>query len=195
MRWFVGALVALLVLIGVYAGSAVMSLNGLVEAARAGDGAQILARTDQPRLRHSLVDQIVTAYLIQTGQNRPIKPLERMVANTYGASIADALVSKMLTPENLANILSKGTLAIGPGMEASMLPLGELDTSKLLGILWRFSPVKPVEFSVRLGDSDSSGAISLHFEGDAWKLSGVQLPAPALKALAQSLPDNRGRKG
>jgi hypothetical protein len=195
MRWFVGALVALLVLIGVYAGSAVMSLNGLVEAARAGDGAQILARTDQPRLRHSLVDQIVTAYLIQTGQNRPIKPFERMVANTYGASIADALVSKMLTPENLANILSKGTLAIGPGMEASMLPLGELDTSKLLGILWRFSPVKPVEFSVRLGDSDSSGAISLHFEGDAWKLSGVQLPAPALKALAQSLPDNRGRKG
>jgi hypothetical protein len=195
MRWFVGALVALLVLIGVYAGSAVMSLNGLVEAARAGDGAQILARTDQPRLRHSLVDQIVTAYLIQTGQNRPIKPWERMVANTYGASIADALVSKMLTPENLANILSKGTLAIGPGMEASMLPLGELDTSKLLGILWRFSPVKPVEFSVRLGDSDSSGAISLHFEGDAWRLSGVQLPAPALKALAQSLPDNRGRKG
>jgi hypothetical protein len=195
MRWFVGALVALLVLIGVYAGSAVMSLNGLVEAARAGDGALILARTDQPRLRHSLVDQIVTAYLIQTGQNRPIKPWERMVANTYGASIADALVSKMLTPENLANILSKGTLAIGPGMEASMLPLGELDTSKLLGILWRFSPVKPVEFSVRLGDSDSSGAISLHFEGDAWRLSGVQLPAPALKALAQSLPDNRGRKG
>ncbi|HEV7636182.1 MAG TPA: DUF2939 domain-containing protein [Bradyrhizobium sp.] len=195
MRWFVGALVALLVLIGVYAGSAVMSLNGLVEAARAGDGAQILARTDQPRLRHSLVDQIVTAYLIQTGQNRPIKPWERMVANTYGASIADAMVSKMLTPENLANILSKGTLAIGPGMEASMLPLGELDTSKLLGILWRFSPVKPVEFSVRLGDSDSSGAISLHFEGDAWRLSGVQLPAPALKALAQSLPDNRGRKG
>jgi hypothetical protein len=118
-----------------------------------------------------------------------------MVANTYGASIADALVSKMLTPENLANILSKGTLAIGPGMEASMLPLGELDTSKLLGILWRFSAVKPVEFSVRLGDSDSSGAISLHFEGDAWRLSGVQLPAPALKALAQSLPDNRGRKG
>ena len=166
MHWFVGTLVGLLVLVGVYAGSAVVSLNGLVEAARAGDGAQILSRTDQPRLRHSLVDQIVTAYLIQTGQNRSIKPWERMVANTYGASIADALVSKMLTPENLTSILSKGTLAIVPGMEANMLPLGELDTSKVLGVLRRFSPVKPVEFAIRLGESDSSGAISLHFEGD-----------------------------
>jgi hypothetical protein len=195
MRWFLGTVVALFVLAGVYAGSAVVSLNALVEAARAGNGAEILARTDQPRLRHSLVDQIVTAYLIQTGQDRPIKPWERMVANTYGASIADALVSKMLTPENLTGILSKGTLAIVPGRDANMPSLGELDTSKLSEILRRISPVKPVEFSIRLGDSESSGAISLHFEGDAWKLSGMQLPAPALKALAQSLSDNRGRKG
>lgn len=195
MRWFLGIVVALFVLAGVYAGSAVVSLNALVEAARAGNGAEILARTDQPRLRHSLVDQIVTAYLVQTGQNRPIKPWERMVANTYGASIADALVSKMLTPENLTSILSKGTLAIIPGSDANMPSLGELDTSKLSGILRRISPVKPVEFSIRLGDSESSGTVSLHFEGDAWKLSGMQLPAPALKALAQSLPDNRGPKG
>lgn len=195
MRWLVGTVVPLVVLAGVYAGSAVVSLKGLVEAARAGNGAEILARTDQARLRHSLVDQIVTAYLTQTGQNRPIKPWARMVANTYGASIADALVSKMLTPENLTSILSKGTLAIVPGVEANMLPLGELDTSGVLGVLRRFSPVKPVEFAIRLGESDTSGAISLHFEGDGWKLSGVQLPAPALKALAQSFPDNRGHKG
>lgn len=195
MRWLVGTVVALVVLAGVYAGSAVVSLNGLVEAARAGNGAEILARTDQAGLRHSLVDQILTAYLTQTGQSRPIKPWERMVANTYGASIADVLVSKMLTPENLTSILSKGTLAIVPGMEANILPLGGLDTSGVLGVLRRFSLVKPVEFAIRLGESDSSGAISLHFEGDGWKLSGVQLPAPALKALAQSLPDNRGQKG
>ena len=104
MRWFFGTLVTLLVLTGVYAGSAVVSLNGLVEAARAGNGVEILARTDVPRLKHSLVDQIVAGYLIRTGQDRPIKPLERMLANTYGASIADALVAKMLTSENLTNM-------------------------------------------------------------------------------------------
>jgi hypothetical protein len=195
MRWFFGTLVTLLVLIGVYAGSAVVSLNGLVEAARAGNGVEILARTDVPRLKHSLVDQIVAGYLIRTGQDRPIKPLERMVANTYGASIADALVAKMLTSENLTNMLQKGTLAIGSSTEANMLSLGEIDTSKVFGVLRRFSLVKPVEFSIRLGDNDSSGAISLHFEGDGWNLSGVQLPAAAVQALAQTLPENKGRKG
>jgi hypothetical protein len=99
MRWVFGTLVGLAALIGVYIGSAVVSVRGLVGAVRAGDGAEILTRTDQPRLRHSLVDQIVTAYLVQIGQNRPVKPVERMVANTYGASIADALVSTMLTTE------------------------------------------------------------------------------------------------
>jgi hypothetical protein len=193
MRWLFGTLAGLAALIGVYAGSAVVSVRGLVGAVRAGDGAEILARTDQPRLRHSLVDQIVTAYLVQTGQNRPIKPLERMVANTYGASIADALVSTMLSSENLTKILREGTFPSFPGTD--MRSLGEVDTSNALGMIRRFSLVKPVEFTVRLGDSDSSGTISIHFEGDGWKLSGLQLPAPALKAFSQSLADNRGRKG
>lgn len=194
MRWLFGTLAGLAALIGAYAGSAVVSVRGLVGAVRAGDGAEILARTDQPRLRRSLVDQIVSAYLVQIGQNRPIKPFERMVANTYGASIADALVSTMLTTENLTKILRTGTFPSLPGTDTGMLSLGEVDTSNALGIIRRFSLVKPVEFSVRLGDSDSSGAISIHFEGDGWKLSGLQLPPPALKAFAQSLSDNRGRK-
>jgi hypothetical protein len=193
MRWLFGTLAGLAALVGIYVGSAVVSVHSLVEAVRAGDGAEILARTDQPRLRHSLVDQIVAAYLVQIGQNRPIKPFERMVANTYGASVADALVSTMLSSENLTSILRAGTFPGLPGTD--MLSLGEVDTSNALGIIRRFSLVKPVEFSVRLGDSDSSGAISLHFEGDGWKLSGLQLPPPALKAFAQSLSDNRGRKG
>ena len=41
-------------------------------------------------MRRSLVDQIVSAYLRQLGRDRPVKPLERMAANTYGASVADA---------------------------------------------------------------------------------------------------------
>src|SRR5258708_40166737 len=101
MRWFLTSIVAVVVAIGVYVGSAMVSLNGLIGAAKAGNGVEILARTDVPRLMRSLVDQIVSAYLIRTGQNRAIKPLERLVANTYGATIADALISKMLTADNL----------------------------------------------------------------------------------------------
>jgi len=197
MRWFFGTLLALVVGVGIYIGSAVVSLSHLVEAARAGDGAAVLARTDMPRLRRSLVDQIVSAYLKQIGRDRPVKPLERMAANTYGASIADAMIAKLLTEENLTQLLKTGTIASGEGGAANtpnMQRLSEIDTSRLLQLLGRLTPTKPVEFLVRLGETEGAGAISMHFEGNGWKLSGLELPTTALQVLAQSLVDGKGRK-
>jgi hypothetical protein len=193
MRWFLTSIVAVIVAIGVYVGSAIVSLNGLVGAAKAGNGAEILARTDVPRLKRSLVDQIVSAYLIRTGQNRPIKPIERLLANTYGATIADALVAKMLTAENLTNILQNGSL--GADGDSQMIALAGIDTSKVLESLGRLSLVKPVELSVRLGDEEGAGAISLHFEGNGWKLSGLNLPTRAVEELAMGLQETKPRKG
>ena len=197
MRWFFGTLLALVVGVGIYIGSAVVSLGNLVEAARAGDGAAVLARTDMPRLRRSLVDQIVSAYLKQLGRDRPVKPLERMAANTYGASIADAMIAKLLTEENLTRLLKTGTISSGEEGTANapnMQRLSEIDTSRLLQLLGRLTPTKPVEFLVRLGETESAGAISMHFEGNGWKLSGLELPTTALQVLAQSLVDGKGRK-
>jgi hypothetical protein len=129
-------------LIGIYLGSAIISLNGLVDAARAGNGAAILERTNLDRLRRSLVDQVVSAYLIRTGQNRTVKPLERMLATTYGASITDALISKMLTAGNLTNILQKGSLTTeGGGVQ--LAALSDVDTSKLFELLGRLSKNSP----------------------------------------------------
>ena len=73
----------------------------------------MIARSGLPvvRLRRSLVDQIISAYLKQLGRERPIKPLERLAANTYGASVADAMIEKMLTAENLTEILNKGAIS------------------------------------------------------------------------------------
>jgi hypothetical protein len=195
MRWFLGPLVALVVGIGIYVASALVSLNGLVAAARAGDAAEVLARTDMARLRRSLVDQVVSAYLKQLGRHRPIKPLERMAANTYGASVADAIIAKMLTKENLTRILNNGTLGAGETGVPNMQRLSEIDASRIFQVLNRLSPVKPVEFLVRLGETESAGGVSIHFEGNGWKLSGIQLPAAAAQVLAQSLADSKGRKG
>ena len=112
-----------------------------------------------------------------------------MLASTYGASIADALVSKLLTEENLTRLLRTG--AVGDLSQntqfGNLTSLANLDTSALR-LLGRISPVKLVELAILLGDDRDSGAINLHFEGDGWKLSGVQLPAAALRALAESLP-------
>src|SRR5436305_311076 len=151
MRWVFGTLLAVLVGIGVYVASALVSLSGLVEAARAADGAAVLARTDMARLRHSLVEQIVAAYLRQLGRDRPVKPLERMLANTYGATVADAMIAKMLTAENLTRILASGAIGEAGSGIPNMRRLGDIDTSSVLKMLGRLSPVKPVEFLVRLG--------------------------------------------
>jgi hypothetical protein len=194
MRWFAATLCALLVGLAIYLASALVSLGGLVEAARAGDGAGVLARTDTVRLRHSLVEQIVAGYLKQLGRDRPIKPLERALANTYGSTVADALIAKLLTEENLTRMLNKGTIGPDGSAIANMQRLSELDTSKL-AMLRRVSPVKLAELQIRLGDAADSGAVRLHFEGDGWKLSGIELPDAAVQTLAQSLTDARERKG
>jgi hypothetical protein len=194
MRWFAGTLLALAVGLGIYIGSAVVSLGRLVDAAHAGDATGVLARTDMPRLRHSLVDQIVAAYLKQIGRDRPVKPLERMAANTYGASIADAMIGKMLTQENLATILKTGEITSRSAV-VNMQPLTAVDTSRVFETLGRIHPVKPVEFLIRLGDTEEGGGVSIHFEGDGWKLSGIQLPTAVVQVLARDLPGTRERDG
>jgi len=192
MRWFLGGLAAFAIAAVIYVGSAILSLNGLAGAARAGDGAAILSRTDLPRLRHSLVDQIVFAYLKRVGRDRPVKPMERLVASTYGATIADAMVGKMLAADNLTQILRDGRVAVGE-TDVNLQRLSDLDASGVLQKIGRLSFVKPVEAQVRLGDGDDAGGISLHFEGFGWKLSGVQLPAAAIETLVQHLADKNGR--
>jgi len=166
----------------------------LVEAAKTGNGADVLARTDTARVRRSLVDQVVGAYLKQIGRERPVKPLERLAANTYGASIADAMIAKMLTPENLTAALNEGVISVG-GSYARMQRLTEIDTSKVLQTLGRISPTKPVEFLIRLGKIEDDGGVSLHFEGNGWKLSGIQLPKAAVQVLAENLVKTKGRNG
>jgi hypothetical protein len=190
MRWLIGCIAAFIVATAVYLGSAVFALNGLVAAVRTGDGNEVLARTDLQRLRHALVEQIVAVYLAKTGQKQPVKPLTQMLVQTYGASVADALVGKLLTAENLTMLLRTGRLNDNvPGIADAQLPaLAQIDTSRLLDLLRRIRPVKPVEFTLLLGGDASEGTISLHFEGDAWKLSRVQLPTKALQALADTLP-------
>ncbi len=72
-RWLLWTVVFSVVLIVVYVGSAVVSLTGLIEAVRAADGAAVLARTDIQLVRHSLVGQIVGAYLAPSRAKAPRK--------------------------------------------------------------------------------------------------------------------------
>jgi hypothetical protein len=190
MKWLVGILTAVMVCLVVYAGSAFVSVLGLVSAVRSGDAAQVMTRTNLPRIRHSIVDQVVSAYLDRVGQKRPVRPFERMAINAFGATIADDLAIKLMTPENLSVLLQSGTVRNGTEniTFGTMSSLAELDISNIFVFAGRITPVKPVEFALRLGAGQDAGSVSMHFEGMTWKLSGIGLPPKVLANMVDRLP-------
>src|SRR5262245_14243017 len=100
MRWLVKLLLLFVVLIAVWLGTAIASLQGLVVDTRAGNTAAIMSRIDLPRLRASLAEQIVRAHFKRIEQSRPVKTIERMAA----PGVVDALLAKLLTPENITRV-------------------------------------------------------------------------------------------
>ena len=192
MRWFLGITIGILAAVVLYLGAAAYSLSELASAARAGDGAKVLERTNVKALNHSLTHQIVSAYLERIGAKRPISPMEKTLINVYGATIADAMVAKMLTADRLTQLLKTGKLdGAGDVPPLSGIPtLGDLDT-KLSSVLGRLHFIQPVLLGVRVSDSsapDAYAAINLHFEDFGWKLSGIELPKATVRALAANLP-------
>jgi hypothetical protein len=187
MKWLTAALAGLALCLLIYAGTAFSSLASLVAAARSGDADEVLARTDLPRVRHALVDQLVDAYLRRLGRERPIKPFERLAINTFGASLADDLAAKLMTRDNVAVLLQTGTVRSNVEL-GSIPPLADLDLSDIPAIIGRLVLVKPVEFSLRLGASRDAGSISMHFSGNGWRLSAVNLPSTMLAKLVERLP-------
>jgi Protein of unknown function (DUF2939) len=192
MRSLAGVVAAVILLLLIYFGSAASSLAKLAAAVRAGDGVAVPARTDLKTLNHSLTDQIVRSYLEHIGATRQIKPMERVLINTYGASIADAMVAKMLTPERLTQMLKTGSLdAPGVPSFAGLPALADLETSDWLSLIGRVKVIKPVLLAIRVSNSsepDGYAAIDLHSEGLDWKLASIELPKPIVHDLAASLP-------
>jgi Protein of unknown function (DUF2939) len=193
MRWLLGTVATVVILVLIYLGSAASALSKLAAAARAGDGAAVIERTDLKALSRSLTDQIVGAYLERVGATRRISPMEKMLVNTFGASIADAMVTKMLTADKLTQMLKTGNLETAPGAPSfTGLPaLADLHTGDWLSLLGRLNFIQPALLAIRVSDSsdpDAYAAINLHCEGLDWKLSGIELPRAIVRELAASLP-------
>jgi hypothetical protein len=192
MRWFLGTVAALIVAIAIYLGLAASSLATLASAARAGDIAKVLEKTDVQAVTRSLSNQIVSAYLDRVGATRKVGAMEKMLINTYGATIADAMAAKMLTADNLTQILKSGKLeAQGLPTFAGLSALGDLHTGNWLSLLGRVNFIRPVLLGIRVSeksDPENYAAINLHFQGTEWRLSGIELPKPIARTLAASLP-------
>ena len=106
------------------------------------------------------------------------------------ATVADAMIAKLLTPERLMVLLKDGSADAGDGPPLKLPALGSVS----LGFgdaIARLSFVQPVRLKVRvspIGDDDGHTAIELHFEGMRWRLSGIELPPRLVRDLAARLP-------
>ncbi|HWV97362.1 MAG TPA: DUF2939 domain-containing protein [Xanthobacteraceae bacterium] len=193
MRWISGIVVVAVALIVVYYGSAFYSLSQLLAATRAGDGAAIVARTDLPRLSRSLSEQIVNAYLDRISAARRVGTMERMLVGSYGATVADVLVAKMLTSENLTQLLTSGQFSETPGKPLiSKLPsLTDLQRINVVTQFGRMHFINPVKLSIRVSkaaDPEQATSIVLHRSSLTWKLAGIELPRALVRDIAATLP-------
>lgn len=113
-----------------------------------------------------------------------------MAIETFGASIADDVVIKLTTAENLSALCRAGAIhdAANHLDFANMPALASFDIAHPGNALKHMRPVKLVEFSLQLGAEPSAGSISMHFEWPGWRLSGINLPAAAVEKLLDRLP-------
>jgi hypothetical protein len=97
----------------------------------------------------------------------------------------------MLTAENPTEILKKGAISSGRQRDREHAKPRWDRRLQLFEMLKRMSLVKPVELMVFLGDCENGQRHQHSFQGDGWKLSGIQLPSAAVQVLAQNLINKR----
>ena len=185
MRRTISAVAVVVAVAVLYLGSAIWSVSLLLEAVRAGDGPAIVSHTDLPRLRASLLNQVIDAYLAVIGAKRP---LAQLAASAYGPTIADPLIEKILN-DGLTRLLQQGIVLdpVKSTARAAMPALGSLNPGELLSLVSRIEPTKLLEFRLRITGSKDPliyTAAQFRLEGPTWKLSGLRLPPAMATDLA-----------
>jgi hypothetical protein len=70
--------------------------------------ADLPARVDFPAVRRSLTAEIVRTYLRITGKTGQSGPIVEQLAVSVGASLADPIVAKLVSPETFLDLLRDG---------------------------------------------------------------------------------------
>jgi hypothetical protein len=190
MRLTIGIGAALLVLWLAYAVWPFFAVYQLVGAVEARDIAAVTERVNFPALRGSLTGQLVRTYLRITGRaGRPGSIAERFAVG-IGATVADPIVAKLVTPEALVDLLREGKPS---GVFSDNAPSVEGISSEALGSLWRVylnSELRIGTFFVVVPvDKPPTERFRLEFclTSWTWKLCGAELPEQLQIRLVQEI--------
>jgi Protein of unknown function (DUF2939) len=187
-RFTLAVLVFTALLVGYWAWPFV-GLRAIAAALQAHNAAALSEQVDFTRLRSSLAQQIIGAYLRVTGREGKLGALAPIVSNV-GASLVDPLVSRIINPENLIELLRGGTIQSELGA-----------TSFKIGIFPHFSLSDA--WDVWLGSEYGLGRVSIGLPANAeaveqfrlrmqllqwrWKMTGLDLPQKLRDQIAREL--------
>ena len=188
MKRFVPAFLVLLALLVGYWAWPFFDLRALAAALQAGDVTAINEEVDYTRLRRSLTEQIISAYLRVTGRASQLGALGPL-ATAVGASIVDPWVSQIINPENLAQLLRGGTVSseLGPvSFRFGNLP----STLNLAWDAWLSSEYWFGRFSIWLPPGASQAnqfRLRMQLLQWHWKVTGIDLPEKLRDQIAGEL--------
>jgi hypothetical protein len=131
MRKTIVALVVIGLIWGAYAAWPIYELTVLVRAINARDLATVAQHVNFDRLRVSLTEQVVAAYIRRSGIKPPSFAQQAVV---IGLSIADPFARKLVSPEALSDLLALGwPVAVVPDPPPGTLGIN----SDTLGTAWQ----------------------------------------------------------
>ncbi len=195
MRKFIGAAVALVILVAAYWGWALAGTAQLASAASRGDAAAVMERVDLTSLSRSLSGQISRAYLEQNPQLQKLMSLRPGFADGVGlnAAAAEMLLRAFLTPDNIAALLNQGRVNVpdaggpDPGTLWRMPGLGEAFQAGPLQAAMNSHFVSPLSFVVGLNSPDGRYDVHMNLSGMTWRLSGVDIPDAVTGRIAREI--------
>jgi len=185
MRWFLGFVLALCLLLGVYIASPLLALQSIASAVEARDAEALTERVDFPSLRRSFTKQIVATYFEITGRKLPLGAMSRRLA----VSVADPVVARLVTVRALLDLLGEGEA--GKGVRAERAPF----TSESFQSLWRLwfsADYVGRDFYIYLppgGGRSTQFRVHLRLKSWRWTIVGIDLPEELAQKLARELVD------
>jgi len=189
MRKTLVCIIALAAIVAAYSAWPFFGLYEVVRAAQSADAARLAERVDFPALQRSLSGQIMGAYMRMPGA----RPERSGLILGAAFSLADPLVAKLLTPENIAEVMKTGwSRAVLGERTAAASDIAGLDADKL-GTLWQLyfdSDYGIGEFRVPVpvgAPAEKQFRIRLALSGWRWRMSGLDIPHALQDRLALEL--------
>jgi hypothetical protein len=195
MRMLLRGAVALVILLAAYWAWALAGAAQLASAAERGDAEAVIERVDLQALIRSLSGQIARAFLDQNPELQKLPPRPGVFLN---ASAAEMLLRALLTPDNIAALLTQGRVGVldAGGKDAGavwgMPSIGDAFHARPLQVLLNSHFDGLRSFVVGLDSPDGLYRVHLTLSGLTWLLTGVDIPAPITARLTHLIEQRIG---